>query len=360
MRIVLKALMLLISVGLLNIVACKKQADFDKKSMLTGIINDYVLPSYQELQVDNQALEAACISFGNTRTMAQLEIMQNAWKKSMQSWSRVEMLVFGPGRTNYRYTQLDNTPIKSISIENSISDTTIIDSIYIAGRSSYTKGLASIEYLLFDENNDQVALLGLYQTDINKDRRFAYLLNCIKNTNALIRTIESEWRNAYGKTLSEGTGNTSQEGIASFSNAVVHMSQTLAAKKLAKPLGKESADQLVHPEYLESPYAHFSWDIILYNLQGIQQMFGTTERGLGSYLTYLINDETPTNRIVEQAKKVEILIKARQLTMLDDLTGDTAAVEEIYQEMRALYTDISNNISTYFSITILANPDDGD
>jgi hypothetical protein len=360
MRTYLKLSALILGIGLFNLVACKKQQDFDKTALLSEIINDYVLPNYAQLLVDNEALEIACINFGNTPTISNLEQVQATWKTTMQTWSTVEMLVFGPGRDNYRYLKLDNTPTGANFIENAIADTVQIDSSYIANRSSYTKGLASIEYLIFDVNNNQTSLLNLYQTASNKERRFAYLLNCIKNTKALVQEIEMEWRTSYANTLSQATGNSSEEGIASFSNAIVHMSQTLARKKLGKPLGKESNDQLVHPEYLESPYAHFSWEMILYNLKGIQQIFGRTEKGLGSYLTYLINDDAVTNRIVEQANTVETLIKARQLTLLDDLNANPAEVELIYQEMSKLYDELSNSISTYFSITILSNPDDGD
>lgn len=360
MRTFFKILTVLLCIGLFNLIACKKQQDFDKEAMLSEIIDGYVLPNYVQLLVDNEALEMAGVNFENAPTLSNLKQLQTTWKTMMQTWSTVEMLVFGPGRDNYRYLMLDNTPTSSNFIENSIADTVSIDSLYIANRSSYTKGLASIEYLIFEGNNSPSSILDLYQTDANKARRFAYLLNCIKNTKALVKETETEWRTSYANTLRQATGNSSQEGIASFSNAVVHMSQTLARKKLGKPLGKESNDQLVHPEYLESPYAHFSWDMILYNLKGIQQIFGTKEKGLGSYLTYLINDDALTTRVVEQINKVETLIKARQLTLFDDLTTNTAEVETIYQEMSKLYDELSNSISTYFSITILANPDDGD
>lgn len=360
MRVYLKLALFILCIGLFNMVACKKQVNFDKEAMLSGIINEYVLPSYQQLLVDNQALEVACLAFEQAPSLTTLENAQEAWKTTMESWSTVEMLVFGPGRDNYRYLKLDNTPTNLNFIENAIADTVLIDSIYMTDRSSYTKGFACIEYLLFEANNNQANVLSLYQTAANKERRFAYLLNSIKNTKGLIKELETAWNGSYGSTLSKGTGNTTQEGIAAFSNAMVHMSQTIAVKKLAKPLGKESADQLLHPEYLESPYGHFSWDIILYNLKGIQQIFGNSEKGLGSYLNYLLNDDALTLAIVARAKKVERLIEERQLTLFEDLTTNTAEVELIYQEMSQLYIDLSDPIAMYFSITILANPDDGD
>lgn len=199
-----------------------------------------------------------------------------------------------------------------------------------------------------------------YQTANFKLRRAAYLLACIKNTKAIIAQIYKQWKSDYAHQISMATDNSTQGGIGNFSNVLIHMSQTMARKKIGKALGKESADGLIHTEYLESPYAHFSWDIILYNLKGIQQIFGDENKGIGSYLAYLVNDGTATTDITTQIQTIESLINARTLTLEEDLSANTAEVEAIYQAIGDLYEHLNNNISTYFSITILTNPDDGD
>lgn len=339
--------------------SCKKQQEFDKQAMLESLVDDYVLPSYEQLLVDNKQLETACVDFIDNPTVGNLTTVQEAWKTTMRTWSTVELLNFGPGRTAYRYLQLDNTPVNATSIDNAIAGTVVIDADYIRSRSSYTKGLASIEYLLFDGNNSST-IVNQYATAMNKERRAAYLMSCIQNIKATIQIIYDEWKLTYGTKISAVVDNSTLGGIGNFSNAIIHLSQTMARKKLGKPLGKESTDQSIHLEYLESPYANANWDIILYNLKGIQQIFGTKDKGLGSYLTYLVNDAQLTNKISQQIIKIETLIKARTLILKEDLLMNKGAVEEIYQELRSLYEALDTNIGTYFSITILANPDDGD
>lgn len=352
--------MLIIGLLSLGLGSCKKQQSFDQQMMLTALVDDYVLPSYEQLIEDNKEMEEACLVFIQQPSLNSLTNLQAAWEKTMATWSTVELLNFGPGRNSYRYLQLDNTPIRGIYIENAIIDTVVIDSVYLASRSSYTKGFAGIEYLIFNANASQQTIVDQYQTSVHKTRRAAYLLNSIKNTKALLEQIYKEWSTNYGTTVRQSTDNSTQGGLSSFSNAIVHMSQTMARKKLGKPLGKESVDQQIHKEYIESPYAHFSWEIILHNLKGIEAIFGDEHKGLGSFLAYQVNDPSLSQETSAKIASIKNLIEARTLSLHDDLTANQAAVEEVHKEMSALYEMLNEYIATYFSITILTNPDDGD
>jgi predicted lipoprotein len=340
--------------------SCQKPVDFDKQAMLEEIVRNYVVPTYQQLEEDNEEMELICLTFLNSPNIVGLTNLQNAWKKTMRTWSEVEMLYFGPGRVEYRYLKFDNTPISTSSIENAIADTVLIDSLYITNRSSYSKGLASIEYLLFDANANQQLIVDLYNVGINKARRSSYLLSCIKNTKTITNELTNEWRDTYGQTISTLTDNSTSGGIGNFSNAIIHFVQTIARKKLGKALGKESVDSLLHLEYLESPYAHYSSEIILHNIKGVKNLFGTKNNALGSYLADIINNEDLSIQITNKVATIEQLIEARSLTLYDDLTANTAEIEIIYQELKGLYEILHGEMASYFSIVVLSNPDDGD
>lgn len=361
MKNIIPPIFVIVVLGLIG-KACQKPTEFDKQAMLESIVNTYVLPSYDQLEQDCIAMETACSQFLATPNNTNLVAVQNAWKTTMITWSSVEMLNFGPGRDNYRYLRMDNTPTNTNSIENAIQATTPIDSAYVAGRSSYTKGIASIEYLLFGAGTASQNL-DWYSTGLNKERRGAYLLGCIKNLKKLSQELIAEWGtdgSNYGVTLSQTTNNSTAGGIGQFCNAIIHISQTIARKKLGKPLGKEAADQLIHPELRESLYADFSWEIIQNNLKGIKAVFGDAQQGLGSYLTFVQGNADNANAIHAKISALENLMNARTLSLKDDLTANTAEIEVIYTQTKALYDALLNDMSSYFSITILANPDDGD
>lgn len=340
--------------------ACKKQVEFDKKALLENIITDYVLESYQQVLTETKTLQQAVEKFTASPDLAKLEAAQKAWKNSMEAWSKVEGLYFGPGRNQYRYLQLDNTPIRVHSIEAALADTTTINLNYIRERGSYTKGLAAIEYLLFDSNGGNTVVLQKYQNATQAVRRQAYLFHSVEHAVQLLKALLEEWKNSYAKELASQTDNSSTGGIARFSNVLLHLTQTIARKKVGKPLGKESGSGSVQPQLVESPYAQHSWAIIHYNLLGLQALFGEEEKGMGSYLTYLLGNNTNTQKISQQFKKLVALTKQRPNSLQREVSSQAAAVETIYGELRQLYTLLEENYLPYVSITLLANPDDGD
>ncbi|MGH1334590.1 MAG: imelysin family protein [Aureispira sp.] len=355
----LKLLGIGLGLFLINLVACQKQAEFDKQDLLETIITTYVMDSYADAVTTASALEQALNQFTTAPDLVKLETAQAAWKKSMEAWSKVEGLNFGPGRNQYRYLQLDNTPVRSPSIEAALADTTPIDLPYLQQRGSYTKGLATIEYLLFGAGNNAAILQG-YQSDALAARRCAYVYYSGVHVSELLNALTEEWKDSYATELASQTDNSSTGGIARFSNVLLHLSQTIARKKVGKPLGKESGTGAIQPTLVESPYAEHSWAIIHANLLGLQALFGTEKNGMGSYLAHLLGDNSNTKKIAEQLDKLVTLTDNRMASLKMELTTQNAAVESVYEELKLLYNLLEEDYLPYVSITLLTNPDDGD
>lgn len=339
--------------------ACQKPTEFNKSAMLKAFVDESIVPNYQDLGTALATFQATAETFQQQPSMTSLENLQTAWKNSMQRWATVEYLTFGPARLNFRHLQLDNTPSSVNAIEQAIADTVIIDSFFISRQSSHTKGLASLEYLLFEPAMGST-VLDLYTTAPNSSRRMAYLLSCIKHVRGLIEELNQAWTtDGYGQTFSQATDNSTNGGIGLISNAVVHMIQLIPQKKLARPLGKELPGNTVHPEHVESPYAQFSWTIIDQNLLGVEEILGDKDKGLGAYLTYITQDEQLIQQIQDKLQSARTKIAARTQSLSADLLSNQTEVEAIYQELSDLY-DLMRAVPAYLSITLLPNPDDGD
>lgn len=358
----LKVLLLCLAIAIIGN-SCKKQQDFDKEAMLNTVVDDYVLPKLTSLLTLVNTLDETATSFVQNPTTNTLNNTQQAWKETMKIWSQIEMLYFGPGRDQYRYLMLDNTPVNTTSIEQSINSSTTLDSAAIANMSSYTKGLATVEYLLFSTANSN-DLVDLYTTNTTAAQRANYLTSTIKNAKKLIAELLFEWSpngGNYATELSSNTSNKTLGGIGRFSNAMIHITQTMARKKIGKPLGKEAANGTINAELLESKYADYSWEMILNNLRGVQQIFGTNDNNrLGAYLSSIVGNDGLTNDIATQITTIETAIVARNSSLKSDLTSDTAAVEAIYDQLKALYQVLSTDMAVSFEVTVLTNTDDGD
>lgn len=342
--------------------SCQKNVPFDRSAMLSAIANDYVLPTLGELETAIVQLEQATILFIQQPNATHLQQAQADWKTTMALWSRVEQLYFGPGREQFLYIQLDNTPTDPFFIERVIQDTTLIDSLAIQDRSSYTKGLGGIEYLLFEGNTGAANLLQQYQIGPHAQRRKDYLLSTVKYTKGLVQTLHRGWSpegNNFGQTLSNATDDKPTSGLSRYSNAIIHMSQTMGRKKVGKPLGKESGG--IDPDLVESPYATHTYAIIQNNLKGIAAVLGDLDDNrLGAILTHQTGSNASTQRILAAIQTVEQLLEQRTNTLKQDLTQDPAGVETLYQATKTLHELIQSEITMAFSITLLANPDDGD
>lgn len=341
---------------------CQKNVPFDRSAMLSEIANAYVLPTLGELKTAMVQLEQSTGAFVQQPSATHLQQAQADWKTTMVLWSQVEQLYFGPGREQFLYIQLDNTPTDPFFIERVIQDTTLIDSLSIQNRSSYTKGLGSIEYLLFKGNTGAANLLQQYQTGPNTQRRKDYLMSTIKYTKGLVQTLYKGWSpegDNFGQTLSNATDDKTTSGLSRYSNAIIHMSQTMAGKKIGKPLGKESGT--IDPRLVESPYASYTYAIIQNNLTGIAAVWGDLDDNrLGAILTHQTGSNASTQRILEAIQTLEQLLGQRTNTLQQDLIQDPAGVEALYQAAKSLHELIRSEITMAFSITLLANPDDGD
>lgn len=344
---------------LIQLFACEKQAEFDKQALLENITTTIVVNNYEEGVSKVSALKQAVEQFNNNPDLMKLEAAQDAWRAAMRAWSKVEGLYFGPGEDSFRYLQLDNTPIRATSVEAGIMDTATIDLNYIQQRSSYTKGLSTIEYLLFD-NGDNTVVLQKYQSGLNRIRRKDYLYYSVVHALELLEALTNDWKNSYGAELARMTDNSSTAGIARFTNMMMHLVQTVARKKVGKPLGKENSSNTPQPSTVESLYAQYSWEIVQGNLVSIQEIFGNSQTGIGSYLNYLLGDDSNTQKIANQLEKIITLIDQRPNSLKTEVTTQTTEVEAIYTELSTLYTMFSEDYLPYISVTLLANPDDGD
>lgn len=358
-----KYILVIAIIAIIGVQCQPPKEEFNKQSMLTTIATAYIQPTLQDLDKHIILLESNATIFLNNPTTSALLPLQGSWKNSMKLWSEIEMLDFGPANEQFIYLELDNTPINTTSIERMISDTTLIDSTTILNSSSYTKGLATIEYLLFSATSPQ-NLVDSYDASINTNatRRAAYLINTIKNVKGLVKRLSNLWNENGGNyAIVNNTANEKEGGISRFVNAITHISQTMSRKKVGKPLGKEAFGNIPNINLVESKYANFSWEIILHNLYGLRAIFGINDNNrLGSYLSHLLGDEELTNKVVQQIATVEQLLLARQQSLQSDIQNNPAEVEVIYQELKALYELIAIDVSSSFSIAILPNPDDGD
>ena len=78
----------------------KEEQEFDKKSILTNLADNWIIPGYLELKNKVSEFENAWINFKNNGGQAEFDELKIAWKETYFSFQKVKFIDFGPASEN--------------------------------------------------------------------------------------------------------------------------------------------------------------------------------------------------------------------------------------------------------------------
>lgn len=330
---------------------------FDRRAMLTTIIEESVLPLHRQFVSEAEALAQAAAAFEAAPTVETLAELQEQWRTTAEAWAAAEHLGF-------RFTMTLHTPIKKWPINTSFiekfitEETDPIDEPFIESIGSTSKGLTAIEYLIFSAPaTETVAQL------TTEPRRLAYLVALTENLARKARELEALWlpegkNQAQAFIEADFSGNDVQGSLNMLVNELIAALETTANTRLNYP--RKGTYGTPQPEAVESPYAQFSGPLIGANLRGVQQTFNA---GLAGYLDFLQPDHggeplsATINAQFEQAvRAVEAISPSLQVAVTDD----PATVEQAYNEVRALLVLFKVDLANQLGVTVTFSDNDGD
>lgn len=129
------------------------------RRLLESVATNVVLPTYQALATDAAALEAATAAYATSRSTADREAAQEAWRRVMPHAQRAELLQFGPagmalpeiqgsqGLRDRIYFYPQNRCLMNVVVERQ----TYQDLSALAAQPSFVRGLGAVEYRLFED-----------------------------------------------------------------------------------------------------------------------------------------------------------------------------------------------------------------
>lgn len=343
---------------------CKKDR-YDKPQMLQDIVAEVILPAHEELVSAAGALEVEAAEFCQAPSAQGLAELRTALELTVKEWAGIELYNFGPTSDRYLHIAIYKGPTNVSSVENAIADTMVIDSIFMRGRSSVSKGLPCVEYLLFGEAGNAQIVLDSFSIGANAARRRAYLLEAVRDVRLKAGQINSIWQPTgenYAATFGAADGTGLQSGISLLSNALIGLCEEVVRVKLGKPLGKESADGRPVPSLVESPYANYSYLILKENLLSMEMAYkGGNGEGFDDYLRYLSDGEEIAAGIEAHFGALRTALEPLPSNnMATEVLQNTVFVEELYAESKALLIALNTDMAGLFNITITPNDNDGD
>lgn len=342
--------------------AVPTHAPFDSKATLNRIVDDVIIPWHATFSTESRALHLAAKTFAAEPNLETLSTLQKQWKATAEAWAVMEFLDVRASFVLRR--QIKQWPPNVDLIEALIESNEGIVDDFVAGQGSHAKGLASIEYLIFDSGvkSNPVTDDALLSQLPAQPNRTAYIVSATDALAKAAEELESLW-SADGELAQQFVGSKMPHGsidntFDQLLNAIIVQLDIVERGKVGFPLRGE--DAYAKPEAVESPYANHSLVLIHQNLQGIQAIM---DAGLSDYL--LSRQSYQSSTMLVQGVNDQHAVALNALDALEQplalmVVDNPWAVASFWEEVKALSRRYRVDIANHVGLVVTIGQNDGD
>ncbi|WP_448701959.1 imelysin family protein [Mucilaginibacter sp. AW1-3] len=368
-KIILLALTAAFAIVLIQ--SCKKSGSddngstgstFDRKTMLTNMSTNIIIPAYTSYATVTASLDAAVTTFNTTPNAANLTALQTAFQTAYKQWQSTSIFEFGPAAQAQLRVNTNTYPADVSQINSNVSSGTYNPAL-LANLAA--KGFPALDYLLFN-GADNTAILALYTTDANAAKRKTYLaaLSAELKTNA--STVLSGWT-AYKTTFINADGTDVSSSVGQLLNQLVYDYEVLKNFEVGIPAGTQSMGT-TYPQKVQAYYSKISVQLVLLHIQAIQNSYlGKSSNGDGlGFDDYLVQANAKYNGgSLNDAIKAQFTAAIAKLQTLTDplsaqIISSPATVTAAYTELQKLTVLLKTDATSSLGILITYGDNDGD
>lgn len=222
----------------------------DRKALFENYATHYIVPAYQALNADLEALQQAAVTFSASPDAASLNALRASWYTAYLTWQKTDMLEFGPAETQSLRSFLNIYPVTTSKVEQNITSGTYNLETF----NNYdAQGFPAIDYLIHGLAADDAAIIAFYTTDANAQARLTYLKAVIAKMKEKVSVVYTEWQ-SYQTGFINATGTDVEGSLSKVVNAfVLYYERFLRSGKIGYPVGAMTAQPL--PTHCEAYYA---------------------------------------------------------------------------------------------------------
>lgn len=339
-------------------VSCSDDEEkFNRKAFLINAADNLIVPALEDYVNELQALEDDLIRLKNDPSFANIEMARNQWKNVFSSFLSISSFNFGPGdqqglQRNLQ-TEWGSWPVDTTEVKRRITD---LD-LEMNDSRRETRGLLTLEYILFRESNDQF-----------DDVKVSTYANTIVS-NLLIRAslVLEEWETGYRDEFVNALGTDVKSSTTEMYNEWVRSILILTDLKWGLPadliFGKSGNAGLAQNYHSNGSLTFVKQELIyLFQLWRGTKEQDESDDGWSSYVRSVSSGDRVASDINE--KFIDIIDKISdlegQFTFQELIFDNDPVVEEIFMDLRALSTLVRSEMSSVLGLAITFSSIDGD
>ncbi len=341
------------------------QADtFDRTAMLTQLADNLIIPSYDSAATASVRLATnseSILTDGDVSSADVYELRREFTDLALQ-WQRIVTYNFGPAEGDFGTLAEDAAtfPCDTAEVWRRIAagDTLLRDF------RRDTRGLATIDYLLFRRDAAEIAR---DLSDASAGNMRTYLRRVINRLRDELTSAASAWKQTYRSIFINRSGTDAGSSVSLLLNELNKSFELLKNYKLGLPLGLRAGQTTTEPTKIESYYSGLSYLLLGLHYSSIREIWsgrlrnGTQIPSFRAYLLTVVNGP----RLIEETEAQFARIDAAyglvgQSTMSELIRSNPQALVALHTEMQKLTRFIKSEMSSLLGISITYSSGDGD
>lgn len=340
--------------------------EFDKEVLLSNITNNYIIPSYNQYNLNLKSLDSSIKEFTQQPTVSGLSKVRNSWHNALLSWQDISFIDFGPSTLIILKTQTNTFPADTFNIDKNItSGSWDFNTI----SSNDLKGFQALDYLLNKRGLTEIERI-TYYTNSQNARDYMNAISDELVTN--IAYVVSEWSTYKNDFISDFATNANGSSVSEMINSMCLDYEFFTRRgKLGLPLGifdLFSNDPL--PELVECLHYGQSLPFIKRSVESLQKYingihYSSNENGIGfdDYMNFVKATSNNENLSSVVNSKFDLILT--NLNTLNDplsseLVTNNSQVNLAYDAMQNLVPYIKVDMTSALGVLITYADNDGD
>ncbi|MEM9548697.1 MAG: imelysin family protein [Bacteroidota bacterium] len=335
--------------------------EFDRDTFLSAYANSLLKNRMADLTSANNNLHSAISTLVSTPNAENLAAARDNYLSAALQWQRTNFMNFGPGaKEGFRLTIFEELAIWPLDTEL-IEEKIMTQEFAIDDSNRETRGLLTIEYILYPDQSVESALLILDQSRLN------YLLAISEKLKNQTEEFNEDWQGNYPADFIANNGTDVKSSTSSFYNEWLRSYEVLKNMKIIEPAGLKAGQDGPEPELVESNHAELSLDFARAHFDNIVEIYfgGPTDInsiGWDDYLKSVEGGEELVNMTITQIKSVQdafdMIPSSPSLKEL--MEEEHPSIEVLRTEMQTLLPYFKSEMSSLLGLAITFSSSDGD
>ncbi|WP_405566381.1 imelysin family protein [Polaribacter sp. Asnod6-C07] len=294
--------------------------------------------------------------FKSSKTEENFNNLKEQWLVTAKSYAKISAYNLVAVKTLFYDILIYNFSINTTTIENNILENVTFNSDYFNTKSTASKGLGTLEYLLYN-NQDSDEAFKLLQENPNRINYLEGVSNeVLVQSNLLIEFWETEYKEDF---INSTSISCTQNARCLAFNQLINVLDVIRVTKVGKPAGLENSSNS-SVESLEAFRSESSLELIKSAIEEVENAYSNSSVNFADLVDEIADSSEISTAIDASFNDVYTHINAINTSLYTAIINDNSNVDALYTSLFDLVKYFSVDAASTLSVNVLPTDNDGD